>query len=179
MFSHALAHGKHFAPLLLEAHRRVGRRRCRRHDQRIANQMAKEAADYRTGDSAAHACINFCALGRFSMAASVVDNYDTGGGASCRARGRAQGRLIARSSRIFSGLRPTMADIPVQRAAGTGSSVVVGFRPEIGLLLIFLMHVYKTVTMFLGNQQARPVGYAVKKAIMSVPTQQKSSSTST
>jgi succinate dehydrogenase / fumarate reductase cytochrome b subunit len=34
---------------------------------------------------------------------------------------------------------------------------------EIGLLLIFLMHVYKTVTMYLGNQQARPVSYAVKK----------------
>jgi succinate dehydrogenase / fumarate reductase, cytochrome b subunit len=34
---------------------------------------------------------------------------------------------------------------------------------EIGLLLIFLMHVYKTVRMFLGNQAARPVGYAVKK----------------
>src|SRR6185295_18252729 len=34
---------------------------------------------------------------------------------------------------------------------------------EIGLLLIFLVHVYKTVRMFLGNQAARPVGYAVKK----------------
>src|SRR3954470_2101481 len=34
---------------------------------------------------------------------------------------------------------------------------------EIGLLLIFLVHVYKTVTMYLGNQQARPVGYAMKK----------------
>jgi len=34
---------------------------------------------------------------------------------------------------------------------------------EIGLLLIFLMHVYKTVTMYLGNQQARPIGYAMKK----------------
>jgi succinate dehydrogenase cytochrome b subunit len=34
---------------------------------------------------------------------------------------------------------------------------------EIGLLLIFLLHVYKTVTMFLGNQQARPVAYAQKK----------------
>src|SRR5439155_20290661 len=31
---------------------------------------------------------------------------------------------------------------------------------EIGLLLIFLGHVYKTVTMFLSNQQARPVCYA-------------------
>jgi succinate dehydrogenase / fumarate reductase, cytochrome b subunit len=35
---------------------------------------------------------------------------------------------------------------------------------EVGLLLIFLVHVYKTVTMYLGNQQARPVGYAVKKS---------------
>ena len=34
---------------------------------------------------------------------------------------------------------------------------------ELGLLLIFLMHVYQTVTMFLGNQTARPVGYAQKK----------------
>jgi succinate dehydrogenase / fumarate reductase cytochrome b subunit len=34
---------------------------------------------------------------------------------------------------------------------------------EIGLLLVFLMHVYKTVRMFLSNQQARPVAYAMKK----------------
>jgi len=34
---------------------------------------------------------------------------------------------------------------------------------EIGLLLIFLIHVYKTVKMFLGNQQARPVRYQEKK----------------
>lgn len=34
---------------------------------------------------------------------------------------------------------------------------------EIGLLLIFLVHVYKTVRMFLANQQARPVGYVKKK----------------
>jgi succinate dehydrogenase cytochrome b subunit len=34
---------------------------------------------------------------------------------------------------------------------------------EIGLLLIFLIHVYKTVRMFLANQAARPVGYAQKK----------------
>src|SRR5437588_4672302 len=34
---------------------------------------------------------------------------------------------------------------------------------EIGLLLIFLLHVYKTVTMYLGNQRARPVRYAQKK----------------
>jgi succinate dehydrogenase / fumarate reductase cytochrome b subunit len=34
---------------------------------------------------------------------------------------------------------------------------------EIGLLLIFLTHVYKTVRMFLGNQQARPVAYKQKQ----------------
>src|SRR6185503_11058733 len=34
---------------------------------------------------------------------------------------------------------------------------------EIGLLLIFLAHVYKTVTMFLSNQQARPARYVQKK----------------
>jgi succinate dehydrogenase / fumarate reductase cytochrome b subunit len=34
---------------------------------------------------------------------------------------------------------------------------------EIGLLLIALIHVYKTVRMYLGNQQARPVAYAKKK----------------
>jgi succinate dehydrogenase cytochrome b subunit len=34
---------------------------------------------------------------------------------------------------------------------------------EIGLLLIALIHVYKTVRMFFGNQQARPVSYVQKK----------------
>src|SRR4029450_13014737 len=34
---------------------------------------------------------------------------------------------------------------------------------EIGLLLVFLAHVYKTVTMFLSNQQARPARYMQKK----------------
>ena len=34
---------------------------------------------------------------------------------------------------------------------------------EIGLLLIFLLHVYKTLGMFLANQAARPVNYARKK----------------
>ena len=33
---------------------------------------------------------------------------------------------------------------------------------EIGLLLIFLLHIYKTVRMWIGNQQARPVKYAKK-----------------
>lgn len=34
---------------------------------------------------------------------------------------------------------------------------------EIGLLLIFLIHIYKTVRMFLANQQARPVRYVRKR----------------
>jgi succinate dehydrogenase / fumarate reductase, cytochrome b subunit len=34
---------------------------------------------------------------------------------------------------------------------------------EVLLLLVFLVHIYKTVKMFLGNQQARPVRYARKR----------------
>src|SRR5438093_3450960 len=34
---------------------------------------------------------------------------------------------------------------------------------ELLLLLVFLLHIYKTVTMFLRNQSARPVGYELKK----------------
>ena len=34
---------------------------------------------------------------------------------------------------------------------------------EIGLLLLFLVHIYKTVRMFVGNQRTRPVGYAKKQ----------------
>jgi succinate dehydrogenase / fumarate reductase cytochrome b subunit len=34
---------------------------------------------------------------------------------------------------------------------------------EIGLLLIFLIHIFKAVRMFLSNQQARPVRYEMKK----------------
>jgi succinate dehydrogenase / fumarate reductase cytochrome b subunit len=34
---------------------------------------------------------------------------------------------------------------------------------EIALLLVFLVHIYKTVTMFVGNQAARPVRYVQKK----------------
>jgi succinate dehydrogenase / fumarate reductase cytochrome b subunit len=33
---------------------------------------------------------------------------------------------------------------------------------EIGLLLVFLLHVYKTVTMWVANQSARPVRYRKK-----------------
>jgi succinate dehydrogenase / fumarate reductase cytochrome b subunit len=34
---------------------------------------------------------------------------------------------------------------------------------EVLLLLVFVVHIYKTVRMFLGNQAARPVRYAQKK----------------
>ena len=34
---------------------------------------------------------------------------------------------------------------------------------EIGLLLLFLIHIYKTIRMFIGNQSTRPVRYATKK----------------
>ncbi len=34
---------------------------------------------------------------------------------------------------------------------------------ELLLLLVFLVHIYKAVKMFLANQTARPVGYAQKK----------------
>jgi succinate dehydrogenase / fumarate reductase, cytochrome b subunit len=34
---------------------------------------------------------------------------------------------------------------------------------EIGLLLLFLLHIYKTIRMYIGNQAARPVRYAKKK----------------
>jgi len=34
---------------------------------------------------------------------------------------------------------------------------------EIALLLVFLIHIYKTVRMFLANQKARPVSYVKKR----------------
>ena len=34
---------------------------------------------------------------------------------------------------------------------------------EVGLVLIFVLHIYKTVTMYIGNRRARPVGYKQKK----------------
>jgi succinate dehydrogenase / fumarate reductase, cytochrome b subunit len=34
---------------------------------------------------------------------------------------------------------------------------------ELGLLAVFLIHVYKAVRMYLGNQEARPARYAMKK----------------
>jgi succinate dehydrogenase / fumarate reductase cytochrome b subunit len=34
---------------------------------------------------------------------------------------------------------------------------------EIGLLALFLLHVYKAVTNYVANRAARPAGYAMKK----------------
>ena len=34
---------------------------------------------------------------------------------------------------------------------------------EIGLLLLFAIHIYRTIRMFLANQEARPTRYVVKK----------------
>ncbi len=34
---------------------------------------------------------------------------------------------------------------------------------EIGLLLIFLLHIYKAITNYAGNRKARPVGYEMKR----------------
>lgn len=35
---------------------------------------------------------------------------------------------------------------------------------EIALLAVFVIHIYKTIRMFVGNQAARPVAYAKKKS---------------
>jgi succinate dehydrogenase / fumarate reductase cytochrome b subunit len=48
---------------------------------------------------------------------------------------------------------------------------------EIGLLLIFLLHIYKTVTMWVANQAARPVKY--QKKAMAGHTSRKSLASST
>jgi succinate dehydrogenase / fumarate reductase cytochrome b subunit len=48
---------------------------------------------------------------------------------------------------------------------------------EIGLLLIFLVHIYKTIRMFLANQAARPVRYVKKK--MAGPPSRKSMASTT
>src|SRR4029078_1244167 len=34
---------------------------------------------------------------------------------------------------------------------------------ELGLLAVFVIHIYRTIRMYLGNQQARPSRYAMKK----------------
>ena len=49
-----------------------------------------------------------------------------------------------------------------------GYAATLGGNPlipviEVVLLIAFLIHIYKTVTMYLRNQQARPVAYAQKK----------------
>lgn len=36
---------------------------------------------------------------------------------------------------------------------------------EIGLLLVFLLHIYKTIRMWFANQAARPVPYAMKATV--------------
>jgi succinate dehydrogenase / fumarate reductase cytochrome b subunit len=48
---------------------------------------------------------------------------------------------------------------------------------EIGLLAIFLLHVFKTVKMYIDNRQARPEGYEVKR--MAGHTSRKSLASST
>ncbi len=48
---------------------------------------------------------------------------------------------------------------------------------EIGLLLIFLLHIYKTVRNYLSNQQARPTGYVRKKSAGAVSRKGLASST--
>ena len=48
---------------------------------------------------------------------------------------------------------------------------------EIGLLLVFLIHIYKTIRMFLGNQSTRPVRYTKKK--VAGPPSRKSFASST
>ena len=48
---------------------------------------------------------------------------------------------------------------------------------EIGLVIIFLLHIYQTVSMYLANQKARPVKYQQKK--MAGPPSRKSFASST
>jgi succinate dehydrogenase / fumarate reductase cytochrome b subunit len=48
---------------------------------------------------------------------------------------------------------------------------------EVGLVIIFLIHIFKTAKMYLGNQQARPVRYAQKKYAGSPSRKSFSSST--
>jgi succinate dehydrogenase / fumarate reductase, cytochrome b subunit len=48
---------------------------------------------------------------------------------------------------------------------------------EIGLLLVFLVHIYKAVRMFMANKAARPVGY--EKKVYAGHTSRKSFSSST
>jgi succinate dehydrogenase / fumarate reductase cytochrome b subunit len=48
---------------------------------------------------------------------------------------------------------------------------------EIGLLLVFAIHIYKTITMWIRNRRARPIGYAKKE--MAGHTSRKSLASST
>ena len=48
---------------------------------------------------------------------------------------------------------------------------------EIGLVIIFLLHIYKTVSMYVANQKARPVKYQQKK--LAGPPSRKSFASST
>jgi succinate dehydrogenase cytochrome b subunit len=48
---------------------------------------------------------------------------------------------------------------------------------EIGLLLLFVIHIYRTVRMFLANQEARPKRYAMKR--MAGPPSRKSLASTT
>lgn len=52
---------------------------------------------------------------------------------------------------VFNGIADTLEHVPLLPVI------------EVGLLAIFLVHVFQTIRMFLSNQQARPVGYAQKK----------------
>jgi len=48
--------------------------------------------------------------------------------------------------------------------AHTLESKTLLLRPiEVALLLVFVIHIYKTVRMFLANQEARPVKYEMKR----------------
>jgi succinate dehydrogenase / fumarate reductase cytochrome b subunit len=48
---------------------------------------------------------------------------------------------------------------------------------EVGLLLVFLLHIYKTATMWMRNKAARPIGYQKKE--MAGHTSRKSLASST
>ena len=52
---------------------------------------------------------------------------------------------------VFNGIADKLERIPILVAI------------EIGLLLVFLLHVVKTIEMYLANQKARPVQYVKKK----------------
>jgi succinate dehydrogenase / fumarate reductase cytochrome b subunit len=58
--------------------------------------------------------------------------------------------LVFFGPEVFNGVAERLEQIPLLPVI------------EIGLLLVFLTHVVKTVDMFLENRRARPVGYAVK-----------------